>query len=142
MIGIGVKRYKWVLDIAKYGVVPNKTYTTYLPKLADDMMPHLLRGIIDGDGWISYKSTSIGLCGNIDLVTQVRDYLAKRLNVYCVKVMQTEPHLWMINWKSKKDILSIGNFIYGNKKDCYIERKYDNFLMISNANTEVNQEMA
>ena len=142
MIGSGVKRHKWALDIAKYGVIPNKTRFAYLPRLDGTMMPHLIRGIIDGDGWISYKSPSIGICGNIELVTQVRDYLTKQLDIYHVKVVQIGPHLWMINWAAKKDILSIGNFIYKDKQDCYIERKYKNFLMISIANTEVNQEIA
>ena len=142
MIGSGAKRLKWVVDLAKYGVIPNKAYSTFLPTLDDEMMPHLLRGIIDGDGWISAKSQSIGICGNIDLVTQVRDYFVKKLNVYNVKVIQTEPHLWMANWASKKDVAAIGFFLYKDKKDCYLQRKYNNFLEIIQANTEVSSQIA
>lgn len=41
---------KMVNDLAKYGIVRNKTFTVDLPKLDDDLMPSLLRGCLDGDG--------------------------------------------------------------------------------------------
>ena len=39
-------------DLEKYGVIPRKSYFTYLPKVSDDLMPNLIRGIFDGDGSI------------------------------------------------------------------------------------------
>jgi transposase len=40
--------------LSKYGIVPNKTYVTkHLPQVPETMLPHFLRGLIDGDGWIS-----------------------------------------------------------------------------------------
>lgn len=30
-------------DLEQYGVVSNKSHTTYLPQLREDLMPHLLR---------------------------------------------------------------------------------------------------
>lgn len=42
-------------DLAKYGVVPRKSYNTYLPLISKEMMPHLIRGIFDGDGSIMAK---------------------------------------------------------------------------------------
>jgi hypothetical protein len=39
-------------DLSKYGVVPRKSYYTYLPKIDDKYMNHLIRGILDGDGSI------------------------------------------------------------------------------------------
>lgn len=41
-------------DLGKYGVVPNKTYLTkHLPNIEEELLPHFLRGLVDGDGWIS-----------------------------------------------------------------------------------------
>lgn len=142
LVGLSVKRKKWVEDLKQYGVVPNKTSIAYLPKLDENMMPHLIRGLIDGDGWISYKSHSIGFCGNETIVNQVRDFIVQKLDVYKVKVLHTGTNLWMINWASIKDIRKIGEYIYQNKYDCYLKRKYDNFMNIINANTEVNSEIA
>ena len=128
---------KWKNDLSKYGVVPKKTFICEMPMLQDDMMPHLIRGMIDGDGWISVSSHVIGFCGNEAMVTQFKNYLVKTLNVYDVKIIHASENLWQVSWASMKDILKIGNFIYQNKDDCYLTRKYNNFLKIIHDNTEV-----
>ena len=136
MSSFHVKRKKWVDDLSKYGVIPNKTSSVYLPILEDNMMPHLIRGLFDGDGWVSHRGHNIGFCGNERLVTELRDYLVNKLDVFNVKVLQTEPHLWMIQWASIKDIVKIGEFIYKDKKDCYLQRKYDNLNQIKSNSYE------
>ena len=132
-----VKRKKWVDDLSKYGVIPNKTYKVYLPKLEDKYMPSLIRGCIDGDGWISYKSHQIGFCGNETIVTQIRDYLVSKLNIFNVKILHPEEHLWQITWSGKADIEKIGNYLYKDKEDCFLQRKYNNWIQIIHGNTEV-----
>ena len=129
---------KWKDDLAKYGVVPQKTSISEMPVLSTDMMPHLIRGMIDGDGWISFKSHQIGFCGNKKTVNQLKEYLVKTLNVYDVKVIHASENLWQITWASQKDIEKIGNYIYQNKDNCFLSRKYNNFLQIIHGNTEVN----
>lgn len=128
---------KWKDDLAKYGVIPQKTFSCEIPVLSENMMPHLIRGMIDGDGWISEKSHQIGFCGNEKTVNQLKAYLVKTLNIYDVKVIHTETNLWQVTWASQKDILKIGNYIYQNKDNCYLTRKYNNFLQIIQDNTEV-----
>ena len=130
---------KWKDDLAKYSVTPRKTATCEMPVLDTQMMPHLLRGMIDGDGWISAKSHQIGFCGNEKTVTQVRNYFVKTLDVYNVAILHTEDHLWQITWAAKADIEKIGNFIYQDKDNCYLKRKYNNFLQIIHGNTEVTE---
>lgn len=143
MIRTGAKCKDWVKDLVKHNVYANKTYTTAFPDTVDEkLMSHFIRGLIDGDGWISYKSHSIGFCGTERLVTQVRDKLVDVLGVFNVKVIHSGQHLWMINWASKRDIKNIGEFLYKDKRDCYLKRKYNNYLKIINANTEVSTEIA
>lgn len=120
----------WVKDLAQYGVVPRKTSTAYLPILEPDLMPHLIRGMIDGDGCVCYKSHYIQFCGNQETVAQFRDFLVDTLGVYNVKIRQTEPHLWSCQWSGIDDVRKIGNYIYKDKKDCYLKRKFDNFIKI------------
>ena len=129
---------KWKDDLAKYGVVSQKTSISEMPILSTDMMPHLIRGMIDGDGWISFNSHQIGFCGNEKTVNQLKDYLVKTLNVYDVKVIHASENLWQITWASQKDIEKICNYIYQNKDNCFLSRKYNNFLQIIHGNTEVN----
>lgn len=128
---------KMAQDLSKYGVVPRKTFTAYLPQLRDDLMPHLIRGLIDGDGWLSISngSLTVGFCGNEQCVTQVRDFLVKKLNVHNVKVYQKEEHCWGISWSSKKDTMKICQYIY-NDAHFYLTRKFDKYKSIIE-NTEV-----
>jgi intein/homing endonuclease len=56
-ISHGGKAMRWTLngkalceELAPFTIVPNKTFVVRLPILPDSLMPHLLRGIWDGDG--------------------------------------------------------------------------------------------
>lgn len=135
-----VKRKKWTEDLSNYGIKSNKTFTTEMPVLSDDLMPHLIRGMIDGDGWITYKGHQIGFCGSEKCVTQLRDYLVRTLRVYSVKIIHQGTNVWQVCWCNKKDIKTIGDFIYNEKQDCFLERKYNNFLKLIHDNTEVTTE--
>lgn len=139
MVTLHFKSKEIVNDLALYGIVPNKTLSTRMPYCFDiEIMSHLIRGLIDGDGWISFKGHNIGFCaGNYEIVKDVRDFLVWALNVYNVAIVKSAT-CYMIQWSSKKDIEIIGNYLYHNKKDCYIERKYNNFVqIIIHDNTEI-----
>jgi intein-encoded DNA endonuclease-like protein len=81
-IAFSIKSEKMFYDLSKYGVVPNKTLNNYVPPNIHPMlMPHLIRGIFDGDGWISKsfdkngkKHIAIGICGNENFLQQFRIY--------------------------------------------------------------------
>ena len=132
-----LRRKEWADDLKQYGVIPNKTSTVRFIEICDDLMPHYIRGLIDGDGYISYKSKSIGFCGNKNTVTGLRDYLVKTLNVYNSKIRHTQTNLWEVSWCSHDDICRICEYMYTDKKDCYLFEKYNNYLKIC-GNTEVN----
>lgn len=142
LVAFHAKRKQWVTDLDKHAVYPNKTYTAHMPStIPDEMMPHFLRGCIDGDGWICSSYPRIGFCGNKELVESVHDYLVRRLNVYDTAILHRKKHLWSTSWSSKKDLEKIGHFLYDNKQDCYLSRKFENFLKIVNANAEVKTEI-
>lgn len=125
-----LKSEKMKMDLSQYGVVPNKTYSIKPILLSSELMSHFIRGLIDGDGWISYKSKQIGFCGNEEMVRFVRDYLVETLGVYKVKILHPEPNLWQITWAGKRNAEKIGSFLYKDKHDCFIERKFDNYLQL------------
>lgn len=70
------------------------------------------------------------------MVTHVREYLLTNLNLYPVKILHPEEHLWQISWGGKQDIIKLGKYIYNDKHDCFLKRKYFNFLEIQ-GNTEL-----
>lgn len=83
--GIRIKCQKMVEDLAKYGVVPNKTSICYYP--GNNLIPthlerHFWRGCIDGDGSVGFTGGHwfIFLCGHINLVSPFRDYCKVNLD--------------------------------------------------------------
>lgn len=148
---LAIKCRQWKQALSKYGVVPRKTYITKMPVLDQTMMPHMIRGMIDGDGWIYYNQDknrhAIGFCGAQSAVTNLRDFLVQTLNVSHVKIMHVKQHLWSVLWSAKKDLLAIGQYIYKDKQNFYLTRKYDKFLDIKKKirgkdNTEVTSQIA
>ena len=140
-VAFSVKREKWVNDLCKFGVIPNKTFNVELPILSENMMSHLIRGLIDGDGWISEKGKQIGFCGNEKCVTQLRDYLCSKLNISIPKIIHPDTNLWQVTWHKKNDIQILCEFIYKDKNDCFLKRKYNNYLKLIHGNTEITEEI-
>lgn len=122
-------------DLSKYGVVPNKTWTSYLPIIRDDLMPYLIRGIFDGNGTVTIDkkdgSLRFGLFGTEKLCTQVRDYLHNKIDLHLSKVSRQNEkeqegcyHIW---WGSKKDNMDFYNYIYNNEYEFCLKRKKEKF---------------
>jgi hypothetical protein len=83
---MAIKSNKIAQDLKKYGIVPRKTLTTYLPQNIDEkLMRHLVRGILDGDGSLYIKQREhgfmhrISFCGTLRLMTELSEYLTKTL---------------------------------------------------------------
>ncbi len=73
-----------VEKLAEYGIVPKKSTIAKIPEsLKDDR--HFWRGIIDGDGWISYSKRGypiVGLCGTFDILECFRSFVGKSVSIY------------------------------------------------------------
>lgn len=130
---------KWVQCLKKYNVIPNKTFTAHLPEeLIKDLkskglLSHLIRGLIDGDGSIyhfidcrgNYRQ-EIEFVGTETLVTQVRDILVSEIGVKRVKVRKTK-NIFRVAWTVKDDVKKIGDYLYEDKVDCCLTRKFKKF---------------
>lgn len=130
---ISLTSNKMASDLAKFGVTENKTEHAYLPILEDkNLMRHMIRGIIDGDGFInSYISNRrnelfrIGVCGTYATVKGLNDYLVDELDVFDRVVTKTE-NIYMVDWASRRDFESICNYLYDDAT-IYLKRKKDKF---------------
>lgn len=131
-------------DLSKYGVVPRKSFITYLPIIDDSFMPPLIRGILDGDGNItSHYITSqkkhlhsMSFCGTHRLMSELSDYLTEKAeltfkpNVYDYKNRQ----LSEISIRSVENMERLGNYLYKDST-IYLKRKrdiFDDFLTYYN----------
>lgn len=127
-------------DLAKYGVIPRKSYHTYLPEIPNQYMWHVLRGIFDGDGSILAKPSpnkdghnrflhSISFCGTHKLMEDISNYLSENLafkqkpTVYDYKDRQ----LSELKIQNIDDIYLFGTYIYKGAT-IFLDRKYKTFL--------------
>lgn len=129
-------------DLAQYGIVPKKTLETYLPILPDEFMPHLIRGILDGDGNIEAKwyipqdgrqrfKHKISFCGTHQLMVQINDYLVQKLNLKVSRIPYDykDKALSEIQYTNYDDIEKIGSFLYSNAT-IYLARKKELYDLI------------
>lgn len=134
---IAVRSNIMAQDLAQYGVVPRKSYSTYLPVFSDKVMPHLIRGIFDGDGSIMAKPSlndkdhnrflhTISFCGAHKLMEDISNYAFEHLDlkqkptVYDYKDRQ----LSELKIQNIHDIKIFGDWIYNNST-VYLNRKKD-----------------
>lgn len=137
---ISILSDKMVEDLLKYGVVPKKSLNTIFPtNINYNMYSHLLRGIIDGDGSVSfYKrkdrpnsyTKAIRLCqGNEKFLNDIIQFLHKEINTNIISIYQEKESLWSIAYRNNEDMLKIYNYLYGNAT-IYMKRKKDKYDLI------------
>lgn len=116
-------------DLEQYGLVHNKTFTIKMPKFQNELMPHLLRGCLDGDGWISSKYHTIGFTGNYDMVNAFADEISRLCEVKKPKVRPNNS-IYRVTWVAMAEVTIILEKLYHNVSAHRLQRKYDNFLSI------------
>ena len=119
-------------DLSVYGVVARKTGNEVLAfnLIQPSLRNHYLRGLIDGDGWISNTKyqygirRAIGFCGSKESCEQMSEFLNSTLGTYPVKASKVlGKNNYKINYLGKKDIKEIVKYLYTGA-NVYLERKY------------------
>lgn len=124
-------------DLVKYGVVPRKSYNTYLPQISKEMMPHLIRGIFDGDGSIMAKPNpnndghnrflhSISFCGTHQLMEDISNYILENLGIKATVYDYKDRNLSELKIQNIDNIAKFGYWIYRNST-IFLNRKKDIF---------------
>lgn len=128
-----------VEDLKKINIFPMKTYDMKLPKISEELMPHYLRGLFDGDGSFyvgnrkdrDRKVFSIELIGyNSPFMTEIQDFLKQQgINMNWYLKRESTAKLSISN---KKDCLNLINYLYcGFKTEVVcLERKREKALEI------------
>lgn len=114
-------------DLAKYGVIPNKTYSAYLPKIRDDLYHHMMRGVFDGNGTITMSGIypRIAMYGTQMLCTDFKNELIKKLGFNDNKVSKSTCfHVW---FSGKDNLRKFYDYLYKDCGDLYLKRKKEKF---------------
>ena len=132
---IAIRSNKMSKDLEKYGIVPRKSFITYLPLLDNKLMPHLIRGIMDGDGSINahmIKSGrflhSIAFCGTHRLMSDISDFIYSNVNLSTKpKVYDYKDRLLSeISVRGVDDMFKLGEYVY-NESTIHLNRKKDTY---------------
>ena len=102
-------------DLARWGVIPNKTYVGSIPSdIPQELIPHYIRGLIDGDGGIyiyryTWTSWTIGMTNNETVIRQVAHILQDTLGISPYVFMekedpQTHHRTYGLKFSHKRDV--------------------------------------
>lgn len=117
-----------VNNLKQYGLHQRKS-TIEVPytDMKDELLKHYIRGIIDGDGYIIKTRMVIGACGSKEVMTFIKDYLTKKLNLdedKDARVYFEEKYSIYRLYFSKKASLKVIEFLYKDA-NIYLNRKYE-----------------
>jgi hypothetical protein len=131
-------------DIRSLGITENKSKTLSFPKIPDEFLPHFIRGVLDADGWISFRIRKreefcVGFSsGSIEFMKD----LVNKLNIFVkierfnlrrrTKITKNKSfsNVYQLEFYSENAIKLI-KFLYGNLRedDLYLKRKYERQLL-------------
>lgn len=133
---LGISSSYLAKKLVSLGMKPRKTYNDDPPpEVPDEMFPHFLRGLFDGDGSASsfesgkkghgVISCCVNICGSVKLMTWVRDNLVRlaglRLAEVRIKKGKTCDFA-TVTWGAFEDVKKFHSFIYKDMTFC-LERK-------------------
>lgn len=147
-IRINSKEVREVFE--SYGITAKKSLTIKFPKIPDEMIPHFIRGVFDGDGGIYvtkrkingryYDRTKVHFTsGSIPFLTSLKGHIEKQIgnNVQITKGTRC----FIYAFEAKKDVKAFGEWIYA---DGHFggERKRSKFAELGVTNALLTQKEA
>lgn len=114
-----------VEQLKRLGLPENKSLILTMPKwVTNELFPHLLRGIIDGDGTIGKTRHRVSLVGTFDIVHSIQSKLFEILQIasYIYKDKRCE-NTYVLNIGGKTNSIKLINYLYRDA-NLYLDRKY------------------
>lgn len=130
--GINILSDIMVEDLKQYGVSDNKSLCTIFPNnIPNHLYKHLIRGILDGDGSVSFYARpnrrchvkAIGFCqGNKQFLLDLVDYLHKEVGISPVNTYTEKESLWSIAYRNTGSLYKLYHYLYDDAT-IYLARK-------------------
>lgn len=123
---LAVTSKKMKADLISHNCTPNKTKILTFPDIDEDMIPHLIRGYIDGDGCITSHTTSkisLEILGTYEFLSSIRKFFGLSENKYIYGFNHSDIKRLVITGKKAFEII---DSLYSNS-DIYLNRKYDKY---------------
>lgn len=122
-----------VNSVVKFGIVPRKSFKTYVPKqIPNKLLKHFYRGLFDGDGCIcktkSKNKWQISLCGTKQIVTDFKNWINKQIKNQKGGVYK-HGNIWKALFGSSISAWEALSLLYKNApSEIRLERKYQKYL--------------
>lgn len=128
-------------QLSSLGMVANKSLKIVFPNwLTDDLIPHFLRGYMDGDGHLSNnpKDARMSIVGTLDFCEAVKQIVKEKLDVHCSIYFchgETNKPTRTLQIAGRNQMSKFLDYIYKDA-NLYLDRKYDVYksLYYKNAN--------
>ncbi|MCZ0829112.1 LAGLIDADG family homing endonuclease, partial [Brevibacillus laterosporus] len=126
---LNICRTEMVNDLAKLGISSRKSLVVPFPNVPDDLMPHFLRGVIDGDGWVHHKGYTMSVISASPLFAErLFDVLSDRgFNTRVVIDCSGKTTYYRVYVSGKEDIYRLGKWLYRDCGHLYLPRKRERF---------------
>lgn len=136
--GLSITSKQWVKDLAKYYVVPRKSYCAKLPLEfieTEQQAAALLLGLFDADGHVGIYNTEkqqhqkFSIVGTSDICLDMRKLLSSYIYINSGSIYHNSDVTHTIKWASKSDLIKIREFLYQNTElsPIWLKRKHNKF---------------
>lgn len=122
---LAISSVKMNQDLQDKGIHPAKSLheKPYL-SLDEKYIKHYIRGLIDGDGYISTCKIEFGFCGSEDMCNFLLQYF-KKISPYEINVhVRNEDRLFRLSIGAKSVVSYLLNYLYNNEFTS-LDRKYE-----------------
>ena len=117
-------------DLIGHGCVPAKTFIVSMPVLKPELMRHFIRGVLDGDGGISFGKdgrVKVYITGCSTFLNQIKDYIYSECGVDWPLYPITGKESESLFTSNKNTVITLLNWLYDGSS-IYLQRKYDLYL--------------
>ena len=117
-------------ELKRFGVVERKSLTLQPPKLKKSevqYISYLLRGIIDGDGWIRNDAGEFFICSmSKDFLEWCKRVFEKHYNFIPLNLIQGENDIWSLRSSDERNMMLLYVYVYYSSFG--MQRKYNKFV--------------
>lgn len=122
-----IHRKEIVEDLRRLGVVESKSRILTFPSVPNDYLPHFIRGVIDGDGWVHLRGYTLNITNASESFSYTLYNVFKERG-FNARITQQE-NAYRVWVSGKQDVIKLADWIYEDCGDLYLRRKYDRFYV-------------
>ena len=115
-----------IKELSRFGVVPNKTKILNgftLQANEEKYMPYIIRGMIDGDGWVRKDGKEFYICtASYNMALWIKQVLENKLYMYEINIDQAQG-VWQVRTANAHNIDILKVLVYD--KPFGMKRKYN-----------------